>query len=175
MNPAKAVAFVTFPILPTGLIRLKLRQLLLKTALYRLASLQREAEVAETRSVDIALDTCNLPTLRNVSDADNLNPDHPQLRHQRVPFPKKASIPDGSYPHLFPVPPADASQGHGDQRQRQKRDQDGHSNMDEGQNERDGQSTSDACGRTGEVGASTALLCPGVSAWTAPNRIPIGR
>lgn len=93
MNPAKAATVITFPILLTGFIRLKLRELLLQTALYRLAFLHREAELVETRSVDTAVDDCNLPTLRNAIGADNLNPDlHPQLCHPRVPFPEKASI-----------------------------------------------------------------------------------
>lgn len=61
--------------------------------MYRLAFLQGEAELVETRSVDTAVDDCNLPTLRNAIGADNLNPDlHPQLPHHRVPFPEKASI-----------------------------------------------------------------------------------
>lgn len=63
MNPAKAVAVVTFPILLAGLIHLKLRKLLLQTALYPLALLQGEAEFIEPRPVDDALDNCDFPTL----------------------------------------------------------------------------------------------------------------
>lgn len=93
MNPVKAATVMTFPILPTGLIRLKLRELLLQTALYRLAICQGEAERVETHSVDTAVDGCNFSTLRNAIGADNLNPDlHPQLSHHRVPFPEKDPI-----------------------------------------------------------------------------------
>jgi hypothetical protein len=93
MTPTKAVASVTFPILLARLIHLNLGELLLQTALYRLAFLQGEAEVVETRSVDTAVDDCNLPTLPNAIGPDNLNPDlHPQSCHPRVPFPEKASI-----------------------------------------------------------------------------------
>jgi len=93
MNPAQAVAFGTLPILLAGSIYLNLGELLLQTALYRLAFYQGEAEIVEARSVDNPLDDCDLPMLRNVIGTDNLNPDlHPQLRHQRVPFPEKASL-----------------------------------------------------------------------------------
>lgn len=47
MNPANAVA--TFPILQAGWILLKLRKLLLQTALYRFAFLQGDAEFVEPR------------------------------------------------------------------------------------------------------------------------------
>lgn len=106
MNPAKAATVVTIPILLTGLIRLKLGELLLQAALYRLAFLQREAELVETRSVDIAVDGCNLPTLRNAIGADNLNPDlHIQSPHHRVPFPEKASFSRRFFtPTFFPLP-----------------------------------------------------------------------
>ncbi len=78
MNPAKAVAVVTFPILVAGLIRLKLCQLLLQTALYRFAFPQRKAEVGETRSIDNPFDDSDLPTLRKAIDPDKLDPDvHP--------------------------------------------------------------------------------------------------
>ena len=40
MNPLKAATVVTFPILPSGLIRLKLRKLFLQAALYRFAFCQ---------------------------------------------------------------------------------------------------------------------------------------
>jgi hypothetical protein len=83
MNPSKMVAVVTFPILLAGLIRLKLRKLLLQAALYRLAFLQREAEFVEPRSVDDALDNCDFPTLWNAIGPDKLDPDiHLQLRCQ---------------------------------------------------------------------------------------------
>ncbi len=78
MNPAEAVAVVAFPIQLAGLINLNLGQLLLQTALYRLAFLQGEAEVVEARSVDNTIDDCDFPTLWSVIGADNLNPDlHP--------------------------------------------------------------------------------------------------
>jgi len=106
MNPAKAATVETFPILLTGLIHLNLGELLLQAALYRLAFLQGEAELVETRSVDTAVDDCNLPTLRNVIGADNLNPDlHPHLPHHRVPFPQKAS-----FSRRFLPPPFSRSQ-----------------------------------------------------------------
>lgn len=50
-EPSKAVAFLTFQILVAGFICLKLCQLILQTALYRLAFLQSEAEIVEERSV----------------------------------------------------------------------------------------------------------------------------
>ncbi|TIX20644.1 hypothetical protein [Mesorhizobium sp. M4B.F.Ca.ET.089.01.1.1] len=97
---------MTFPILPTGLIRLKLREFLLEAALYRLALLQREAEVVEARSVDNALDSRDLPTLWNAIGPNKLDPNlHPQLRCHLVPLPKKKPrLRQISYPHLFPAP-----------------------------------------------------------------------
>lgn len=83
MNPAKAVAVVTFPILLAGLIHLKLRKLLLQTALYPLALLQGEAEFIEPRSIDNPFDDRDFPTLRNAIDPHKLDPDlHLQLRCQ---------------------------------------------------------------------------------------------
>ena len=85
MNPAKAATVITFPILLTGFIRLKLRELLLQTALYRLAFLHREAELVETRSVDTAVDDCNLPTFAEC-----------HRRRQSQPRPSSSIVPSTS-------------------------------------------------------------------------------
>lgn len=107
MNPAKAIAVVTFPILLAGLIRLKLCQLLLQTALYRLSFPQGEAEVVETRSIDNPFDDCDFPTLRNAIDPDKLDPDvHPQLRCQTSAPSEKASITRRFLPPPFSRSPA---------------------------------------------------------------------
>lgn len=45
------IIFLAFPILPAGLVGLKLRQFLLQTELYFVAFLRGEAEIIETSSI----------------------------------------------------------------------------------------------------------------------------
>ncbi|ASP94024.1 hypothetical protein CDO25_23630 (plasmid) [Sinorhizobium meliloti] len=105
MNSASWVAIETLPILLTGSIHLNLGELFLQTALYRLAFLQREAEVVEACSVDDAIDDCDFPTLRYAVGPNNLRPDlHAQLCHLQVPFPGKAVITPRFLPPSFPLP-----------------------------------------------------------------------
>ena len=105
MNPVKAVAVVTFPIVLAGLIHLKLRKLFLQAALYRLAFLQGQAEVIEPRSLDHAFDNCNFPTLSTAIGPDQLDHDiHLQLCHPRLPHLKRAGYANFLTPTLFPLP-----------------------------------------------------------------------
>lgn len=106
MNPAQAIAVVTFPILLAGLVRLKLCQLLLQTALYRLAFAQLQADVLGARSIDNPFDDCDFPTLRNAIDPDKLDPDvHPQLRSSNeCPSRKGLDYQKILTPTFFPFP-----------------------------------------------------------------------
>ncbi|OKP76384.1 hypothetical protein BTE77_16330 [Ensifer adhaerens] len=105
MNPAQAIAVVTFPILLAGLVRLKLCQLLLQTALYRLAFAQLQADVLGARSIDNPFDDCDFPTLRNAIDPDARPRRSSSITLvKRVPLPKRPRLPEDSYPHLFSVP-----------------------------------------------------------------------
>lgn len=107
MNSASWVAIETLPILLTGSIHLNLGELFLQTALYRLAFLQREAEVVEACSVDDAIDDCDFPTLRYAIGPNNLRPDlHAQLCHLQVPFPGKAVITPRFLPPSFSRSPS---------------------------------------------------------------------
>jgi hypothetical protein len=93
MNPVKAIAVVTFPIVLAGLIPLELRKLFLQAASYRLVFLQGQAEVIEPRCPDHAFDNCDFPKLSNPISRAWLNHIHLQLCHPRRPILKRFWLP----------------------------------------------------------------------------------
>gem|GEM_PF-1250971 len=81
------------PIMPSGLIRLKLRQLLLQKQLNFFGFFQGKAKIVETSLVDTSLNIGNFATLSNAVHPDELDgDDHLQLCGQRVPLQKRHSI-----------------------------------------------------------------------------------
>jgi len=89
VNLARAIAVRALPITLDGLIRLKLRQLLLQMQLNFFGFFEGKAKIVETSIIDTSLNVGNLATLSNAVHPHKLDgDDHLKLCGQRVPFPK---------------------------------------------------------------------------------------
>lgn len=104
VNLARAIAVRALPITLDGLIRLKLRQLLLQMQLNFFGVFEGKAKIVETSIIDTSLNVGNLATLSNAVHPHKLDgDDHLKLCGQRVPFPKSTRLPGYPYPHVFPT------------------------------------------------------------------------
>jgi hypothetical protein len=104
VNLARAIAVRALPITLDGLIRLKLRQLLLQMQLNFVGFFEGKAKIVETSIIDTSLNVGNLATLSNAVHPHKLDgDDHLKLCGQRVPFPKSTRLPGYPYPHVFPT------------------------------------------------------------------------
>jgi hypothetical protein len=104
VNLARAIAVLALPITLGGLIRLKLRQLLLQMQLNFFGFFEGKAKIVETSLIDTSPNVGNFATLSNAVHPHKLDgDDHLQLYGQRVPFPKSTRLPGYPYPHVFPT------------------------------------------------------------------------
>lgn len=113
MNLARAIAVRALPITLDGLIRLKLRQLLLQMQLNLFGFFEGKAKIVETSIIDTSPNVSNFATLSNAVHPHKLDgDDHLKLCGQRVPFPKSTRLPEYPYPHVFPTLPIEIVGAH---------------------------------------------------------------
>jgi len=75
VNPVRNIAVPALPIMPGGLIRLKLRQLPLQVQLNFFSFLQGKAKIVETSLVDTSFNVGNFATLSNAVHPHKLDGD----------------------------------------------------------------------------------------------------